>query len=156
MNTNRHGILNDIIHTRGASHMLKKILAIRASVGEGLSDNDLSCLLRESTLLNEAGFGFLSFFDGMVTFTVPEQDLATWYPKEAWSAPEKEQVARALAKKHMLFLYEPPDHLSPPCRPEYHDRVKHHFELANPQETVVVAHTPTSLSNSENLLESYA
>ncbi len=45
------------------NHMLEKILAIRSSVGEGLSDDELTRLLR-TTLLSEAGFGFLSFSNG--------------------------------------------------------------------------------------------
>ena len=56
--------------------MLDTVLAIRRSVGEGLNDHELTRLLREHTLLGEAGFGFLSFSEGLVTLLVPEQDLA--------------------------------------------------------------------------------
>src|SRR5260221_6331709 len=88
--------------------LLETILAIRSSVGEGLSDDDLTLLLR-TTLLTEAGFSFLSFSRGLVTLTVPEQDLTNWYPEQGWIAPEKEMTARAVAEKYELSLYEPPD-----------------------------------------------
>src|SRR3974377_2215684 len=78
-------------------HLLDTILAIRAGVGDGLNDHELTQLLRDGTLLSEAGFSFLSFSEGIVTLTVPEQDLATWYPEHGWIAPEKEKLARALA-----------------------------------------------------------
>jgi hypothetical protein len=75
--------------TKNNSHLLETILAIRSSVGEGLSDDELTLLLR-TTLLTEAGFSFLSFSRGLVTLTVPEQ---------GWIAPEKEMTARAIAEK---------------------------------------------------------
>ncbi len=122
------------------NHMLEKILAIRSSVGEGLSDDELTRLLR-TTLLSEAGFGFLSFSNGLVTLTVPEQDLKSWYPEQGWITPEKEKVARALAEKYELSLYEPIDattsFLQPPSGPEV---VHHHIELSDRWQAVIIAH----------------
>ena len=63
------------------SHILDTILAIHSSVGEGLSDDELTPLLR-TTLLTEAGFNFLSFSKGLVTITVPERDLTIGFPAQ--------------------------------------------------------------------------
>ncbi len=121
--------------------LLDTIKAIRASVGDGLNDDELTRLLRQTGLPTEAGFAFLSFCGGCVTLTVPQQELKNWYPERGWIAPEKETVARALAETHKLSLYEPPDIVSS-ClypqsgAPESH----HHLELSNRRETVVVAH----------------
>ncbi len=91
------------VHTREMTakknnHLLDTILAIRSNIGDGLSDDELTRLLR-TTLLTEAGFTFLSFPKGLVTLTVPERDLTNWYPEQGWIAPAKEKIARALAEK---------------------------------------------------------
>src|SRR5512137_343436 len=91
--------------------LLDTIKAIRASVGDGLNDDELTRLLRQATLLTEAGFGFLSISAGVVTLSVPHQDLASWHPEKGWIVPEKERIARAIAEKHGLSLSEPPDEL---------------------------------------------
>ena len=74
MNTNLQLSPRKTNKAKTNNHMLERILAIRSSVGDGLSDDELTRLLR-TTLLGEAGFGFLSFSNGLVTLTVPEQDL---------------------------------------------------------------------------------
>ena len=122
-------------------HLLDTILAIRAGVGDGLNDAELTQLLREGTLLSEAGFSLLSFSEGMVTLTVPEQDLGTWYPEHGWIAPEKERVAQALAEKYELSLQEPVNTATNFWYPESGPPVNHHhLELTYCGLTVVVAH----------------
>ena len=122
-------------------HLLDTILAIRASVGHGLNDHELARLLRDGTLLSEAGFSLLSFSEGMVTLTVPEQDLATWYPEHGWIAPEKEKLARALAEKYELSLQEPVNTATSFWDAESGPPVNHHhLELTFCGLTVVVAH----------------
>lgn len=121
--------------------LLAEIKSIRASVGDGLNDDELTRLLRESPLPVQAGFAFLSFSKGVVTLSVPPQDLEKWYPKVGWIHPAKETLARTLARKYDLTLFEPPDfdhsYLSPHSgSPNQH----HHIELARGQETIVVAH----------------
>src|SRR5690242_5536056 len=91
--------------------LLETILAVRSDVGEGLSDDELTLLLR-SALLTEAGFSFLSFSRGLVTLKVPEQDPTSWYPEQGWIAPEKEMTARAIAEKYELSFYEPVDRVT--------------------------------------------
>lgn len=124
-----------------AGHLLDTVRAVRASVGDGLNDDELTRLLRQKLLPTEAGFGFLSFSEGFVTLSVPEQVLADWYPEEGWMVAEKERLARAVAEKHRLSLCEPPDEspssLFPPSAPL---EIHHHFEFSNQWETVVVAH----------------
>jgi hypothetical protein len=122
------------------THLLATIQAIRASVGDGLNDDELTRLLRQS-VLTQAGFGFLSFSNGCVTLTVPEQELADWYPENGWIKPEKERLARAIADKYQLLLCEPPDittssHFPPTEAPRTH----HHLEMSNRVATIVVAH----------------
>ena len=140
MNTNLQLSPRKCNSAKTNNHMLEKILAIRSSVGDGLSDDELTRLLR-TTLLSEAGFGFLSFSNGLVTLTVPEQDLESWYPDQGWIAPEKEKTARVLAEKYELSLYEPVNRttsfLHPPSGPEV---VHHHIELADRRQVVIVAH----------------
>ena len=122
-------------------HLLDTIKTIRASVGDGLNDDELTRLLRETTLLSEAGFCFLSFSCGVVTLTVPEQDLTSWYPQKGWIAPQKEQLARAIAQKYELSLYVPVDAATsfwhPPSDPP---AAHHHLELTDHWQTVVVIH----------------
>lgn len=118
--------------------LLAEIKSIRASVGDGFKDDELTRLLRESPLPVQAGFAFLSFSEGVVTLSVPPQDLEKWYPKVGWIHPAKERLARALARQYGLTLFEPPDfdHTYLSLEPNAH----HHIELAKGQETIVVAH----------------
>jgi hypothetical protein len=140
MNTDRPtepGKTND---AKRNNRLLETILAIRSSVGEGLSDDELTRLLW-TTLLSEAGFGFLSFSKGLVTLTVPEQDLARWYPEQGWIAPEKENVAGAIAEKYELSLHEPADASTSYWHPVKGPQlVHHHIELNDRRQTVIVAH----------------
>ncbi len=111
--------------------LLAEIKAIRASIGDGLNDDELTRLLREPPLPVQAGFAFRSFSEGMVTLSVPPQDLEKRYPEVGWIHPAKEMLARSRARKYDLALFEPPDSnhscLSPHSgSPKRH----HHIELA--------------------------
>lgn len=122
------------------SHLLETILAIRSSTGDGLSDDELTGLLR-TTLLTEAGFSFLSFSRGLVTLTVPEQDLTSWYLEQGRIAPAKENVARAIAEKYELFIDEPLDKATNVWHPvEPPEVAHHHIEISDRWQTVIVAH----------------
>jgi hypothetical protein len=146
------------ISTPSAHLLLETIRATRESIGDGLDDNELTRLLQKIPLAPEAGFAFLSFSEGMVMLTVPPQDLANWYPDSGWILPRKEEIARAIAKKHGLSLCEPPDEPSnslfaSPDSPASH----HHLELRDRRQAVVIAHRlylkvrlfgPTSASRS--------
>jgi len=122
------------------NHLLDTILAIRSSIGDVLSDDELTRLLR-TTLLSEAGFSFLSFCRGLVTLTVPEQDLTSWYPEQGWMAPAKEKVARAIAEKYELSIYEPLDKATNVWHPvEPPEVAHHHIEMSDRCQTVIVAH----------------
>jgi len=94
---------------RPGRRLLDAIVETRALVGDGLSDQDLTCLLQASGLPTEAGFSFLSFSDHCATLSVPPQDLAEWYPPEGWLTPEKERLATAIAAQYQLALCQPPD-----------------------------------------------
>jgi hypothetical protein len=121
--------------------LLDTIKAIRATVGDGLNDDELTHLLRQTTLLTEAGFGFLSISGGVVTLSVPHQDLSSWHPEKGWIVPEKERIASAIAEKYGLSLNEPPDVPSNfrfPCSDAAN--AHHHLELSNRWEAIVVAH----------------
>jgi len=105
-----------------------------------LSDDELTRLLR-TTLLSEAGFSFLSFSRGLVTLTVPEQDLTSWYPEQGWIAPAKEKVARAIAEKYELSLHEPLNKATNVWHPvEPPEVAHHHIEISDRWQTVIVAH----------------
>ncbi len=122
-------------------HLLDVIWATREGIGEGLNDDGLTRLLLLSTELpTEAGFTFLSFSGGIVTLSVPNQDLAKWYPGKGLIAPEKEKTAKAIAKKYGLSVFEPPDVASFRYLNPDDFGVHHHLELASRAETVVFAH----------------
>jgi len=126
---------------RPSPHLLDAIRTIRASVGDGLNDNELTRFLRDSALPTEAGFAFLSLADGFVTLTVPPQDLTSWYPEKGWIVPEKERIARAIAEKYQLSLHEPPDVDSSYVYPRPDSaNPHHHLELGNRAETAILAH----------------
>ena len=58
------------------TNLLEAIRAMRESVGEGLNDDEFTrLLLLHEALSSEAGFSFLSFCDGIVTLSVPPQNL---------------------------------------------------------------------------------
>ena len=85
-----------ITKSQRRSHLLDTVAAVRISVGDGLDDAEFTLLLRENSLLNEAGFAFLCFSKGLVTLTVREQDLTGWYLEEG-SITEEEYVEQERA-----------------------------------------------------------
>jgi hypothetical protein len=124
-----------------APHLLDAIVAARVSVGDGLTDDEFTRLVRQTGSPNEAGFAFLSYSDGVVTLTVPEQDLARWHPEKGWIAAEKERIGSAIAAKYGLSLHEPPDRGSSYLYPRRGSpKLHHHLELCNQQDTIIVAH----------------
>lgn len=132
---------NAQVMSKPSTHLLDAIRATRESVGDGLNDDELTRLLRQTALPTEAGFAFLSFCSGIVTLSVPHQDLANWYPEQGWVVPEKEKIARAIAGKYGLLLGEPPDEPSS-CRFPCSDAANthHHLELRNRWDAIIVAH----------------
>jgi hypothetical protein len=122
-------------------HLLDAIKAIRASVGDGLNEDELTRLLRQATLLSEAGFGFLSLSGGVVTLSVPHQELKSWHSDHAWLPQDKVKIARAIAHKHQLSLSEPPNTSPSFLFPSSEPASPHHyFVLSNRWEPIVIAH----------------
>lgn len=122
-------------------HLLAVIRSARETVGDGLTEDELTRLLQKTDLPVEAGFSFLSLSAGMVTFNVPLQDLTHWYPDQGWIHPLKEKAARALAEKYHLCLCEPPDHSSSMVPTADGLRApRHHLEFTNGWTTVLIAH----------------
>ena len=121
-----------------APNLLGRILSLRETVGDGLNDEELTRLLHQEALPSEEGFTFVSLCGGFATFSVPPQDPAKWYPQKGWIAPEKEAIARSIAEKSGLSLYEPPDErfTFKPSGSEVH----HHLEMAYHSEDIVIAH----------------
>lgn len=119
------------------AHLLDAIKSIKASVGDGLNDFEFTRFLQNTALPIEEGFTFLCYSDKFLTFSVPAQDLANWHPETGWINPQKELIARAIAKKYDLTLCEPPDALhSYADFPNHH----HHLEFVDRRETVITAH----------------
>ena len=109
--------------------------------GDALNDDEFTRLLQATPLSPEAGFGFLSFCGGFVTLGVPLQKLADWYPEKGWILPEKESIAKEIARKYKLCLHEPPDVVSGfllqgPGSPPTH----HHLELGSSRGSIIIAH----------------
>jgi hypothetical protein len=122
-------------------HLLDRLRAARANVGDGLNDIEFTLFLQHRGLPAEAGFGFICFSDGFVTLSVPPQDLSTWYPDKGWIRVEKEQIARAIAAKYSIALCEPPDHAPQFVLPSSTcERIHHHLEMTANGQTAVIAH----------------
>ena len=120
--------------------LLAKIASLRLSAGD-LNEAEFTQLLHKENLPAEAGFEFLSFGDGYVTFSVPEQEPQTWYPGTAWISPVKEELAEQLAAKYGLRLYEPINSVPVclfPLKPGI--AIHHHLELHSPQGPEIMAH----------------
>lgn len=127
--------------SESGTHLLDTVRATRQRIGDGLNDDELTSLLRQNGLPNEAGFGFLNLSGGVVTLSVPEQDLANWYPEKGWILPEKEKIASAIAQKYDLLFGEPPDEASSFRFPGSDEtNIHHHLELRNSREAIIVAH----------------
>jgi hypothetical protein len=123
------------------TNLLDAIKLTRAEVGEALNDDELTRYLRQFPWPTEAGFAFLIFSNGYVTLSVPHQDLADWHPQQGWITPWKEQIAKTIAEKYGLELYEPIDVSS---RFQNHRAgiatVHHHLEFTDNRQSVIVAH----------------
>jgi len=117
-----------------ALNLLEKVSSVRATMGDGLNDEELTLLMRQEALPSEAGFTFVALCDGWATFRVPPQDPANWYPEKGWIAPKKEVFAKAIAQKCGYSLGEPPDerHLGSVAH--------HHLEMSRQGQVVVIAH----------------
>jgi hypothetical protein len=125
------------VDSRRTGHLLDRIREMRVEVADELNEEELTRLLLRAELPAEAGFAFLSFRDQFVTLSVPQQDLAKWYPEKGWILPAKVKIARAIADKYGLSLCEPPDMAYPPFdKPNPH----HHLELCSRRETIILAH----------------
>jgi len=121
-----------------APTLLEKIFSLRASVGDGLTDDELTRLLLHEDLPSECGFTFVSLADGWATFSVSPQNPANWYSEEGWIAPKKEALAKTIAGECGLSLYKPPDE-------RFLDRdpgsdCHHHLEMCRHSVTIVLAH----------------
>ena len=121
-----------------APNLLERIVSLRTTVGDGLNDDELTRLLRMEDLPSEDGFTFVSLCQGCATFSVPPQHSVRWYPERGWIVPAKEAIAKSIAEKCGLSLFEPPDEkfsFSPADSEGYH-----HLEMGYESETIVIAH----------------
>jgi len=120
------------------SNLLDTITSLRMSVGDGLTDEELTRLFLEEVFPSEDGFTFVCLCKGWATFRVPPQNLVRWYPEAGWINPAKEAIARSIAQDCGLSLSEPPDEKFSfsPADSEAH----HHLEMSHESETVVIAH----------------
>jgi len=118
-------------------HLLDCVRSMRVNVGDALNDEEFTRLFQQTDPPEESGFKFVSYCDRFVMLSVPQQELANWYPEQGWILPAKEKIAKAIAAKYELTLCEPPD-MKHPCGnfPNPH----HHFEFNAGQETVIIAH----------------
>ena len=139
---NTSGLAGSGASTTQEQRLLESIKAIRTSIGDGLNDDEFTRFLQKASLPNEAGFGFLSYCTGFVALSVPPQETAKWYREKGWIATEKAQLARTIADKYGLSLYEPPDCVAGP-RGTHGDTSPHgchHLEMSFNRETIIVIH----------------
>jgi hypothetical protein len=96
--------------------------------------------MQKMELPTEAGFTFLSLSCGHVTLAVPKQNPENWYAKKGWITPDKEKIAKDLAQKYGLLLYEPFDDSSG-LYPELASPVAHHhLAFSDRWQKVIIAH----------------
>jgi hypothetical protein len=118
--------------------LLERIVSFRATVGGGLNDDELTRLLRQEALPSDDCFTFVSLCQGWATFDVPPQNPVNWYSENGWIAPEKEALARTIARGIGLLLHEPPDEDTTFTHPG--SEVRHHLEMGHQLEAVLIAH----------------
>jgi len=143
--------------------LLETIRRIRARARDALGEDELTFFLQRWDLPEEEGFAFLCFRDGCVTlavptqyqtsritkacefasgsviFSAPAQDKTSRHPRSEWITPAREKIAAELARKHGLFVCEPPD--APPAFvPSGAWETHHHLRLSNRKETIVIAY----------------
>src|SRR5579883_954470 len=119
-------------------HLLNTVLKYRVDSGLGLTDEEFTRFVRERNLPVECGFSFLCYCNGYVTLSVPQpQKESDWSDENGRLTHAKENTARAIAQKHSLVLFEPPDLAPCWCHlPNPH----HHVQLHNRQGPVIIAH----------------
>jgi len=101
---NQPAILETPAPALTATHLLDAIKLFKSSVGDDLNDDELTRLLLISAALpTEAGFAFVSYCDRNVTMSVPNQDLADWYPEKGWISQAKEQARSWLGTLMVTF-----------------------------------------------------
>ncbi len=122
--------------------LLEAIKSFRGCVGEGLNDEEFTHFLQKASLPVEGGFEFLSYHSRFVTLGVPRQDSSTWYREKGWVVAEKEKVAREIADKFGLTLYQPPDAVGTHHAAAHADNTHacHHLEMSHNREIVIVIH----------------
>lgn len=129
--------VNVSVDSKSSPRLLDIILNYRFGIGDGLTDEEFSRFLKEAKLPAERGFSFLCYCGGFVTFSVPQQRELDWYTPDGRIQMAKENIARDLAQKHELFLYEPPDLVIRWC---HMSNPHHHLQFNNELGPVVVAH----------------
>jgi hypothetical protein len=125
--------------TQTTEDLLETVKYNRAMAGDTLEDDEFSFLMLQKRLPAEADFKFLCFHNGCVTVSVPVQDDECWHPAQGWISFEKEKVAALVAKKYKLMVSEPPDAALRSLVP-YGMAIRHHLQLWNRKETIVIAH----------------
>lgn len=130
---------NETRKSETAYDLLESIKYIREIVGDGLQDEEFNAFVTQKKLRPEAGFGFLCFHNGCVTFSVPRQDDRAWHPVTGWICHRKEELAEGFGKKHKLSVSEPPD-TSLLFQLPNNAWMHHHFRFYDRRETIVIAH----------------
>lgn len=120
-----------------ACRFLDELLQLKASVGDGLNDQEFTRLAFATLPDPAAEFSFISFSNSFVTFAVPPQRTEAWCATHRWIAEEKEELARQIGAEFGLMVCEPPDQLSYIISPR---DAHHHLEFASLTETMAVAH----------------
>lgn len=119
--------------------LLDTIRRVRARAADALADDELTFFLLRWNLPTEEGFTFLCFHDGWVTLAVPAQAETSRQPRSAWITPARERIGAELARKHGLFLCEPPD--APPAFYASGTwEIHHHLRLSSRKETRIIAY----------------
>ena len=115
--------------------LLQRIREIRKSVGTSVNDAELTALIKVSGDIVESGFWFLTFYNNIALFDVPNQDMSKWYREDGWLSEEKEEILSVIAKRLRLEILEPPDIPKSDLSVTHH-----HFELHSGTQKVIIVH----------------
>lgn len=119
--------------------LLETVTKIRAEIGDALDNEEFTVFIASKKLPAECGFRFMCFHDDWVTLHVPPQNETQWHDEAGrWIPPAQEQLAKTIAKKHKLMLFEPPDDSTLFAMGS--DTRHHHIRFSDHRDTVIIAH----------------
>jgi hypothetical protein len=119
--------------------LLDQIRMLRQEIGDGLTDDDLTRLIRQTRLVKDTGFEFLSYASGFVTLC-PQSPSSKHQPADTWVSAERARLAATIAAEFGLEVYEPLNRNNTYSFDNAMASMGRHFEFTVRQEPIAIAH----------------